>query len=164
MMAARRPKITVPAIRNVMEIKGPVKEGTLLHFTAAQWKQAIARIPVGRRLPKHGLFLEAYPIPGEDVIVEPHCAPGPCEICRVRMIPGRDGPILMECQCLRDPRCPEDPPSPPQPSAHLCRLVIRRVGTSIRLVCESQGCTSPRGCRLTVVRMGIRFIITCACG
>jgi hypothetical protein len=81
-----------------MEIRAPVKEGTLLHFTAAQWKQAISRIPVGRRLPKQGMFLEAYPIPDGDVLAQPDCVPGPCEICRVRMVPGRDGLIAMDCQ------------------------------------------------------------------
>jgi hypothetical protein len=160
---ASRPRVTVPTIRNVMEIKAPVKEGTLLHFTAAQWKQAISRIPVGRRLPKQGMFLEAYPIPDGDVLAQPDCVPGPCEICRVRMVPGRDGLIAMDCQCRRDPNCPPEPSSPP-PSVNRCRLAIGRIGGSIRIFCENQGCTSPRGCRLTAVRTGGRYIITCACG
>jgi hypothetical protein len=152
-------------IRNVMEIRGPWKEGTLLHFTAAQWKQAVSRIPAGNRLPKYGMFLEAYPVPGEDMIVQPVCVQGPCEICRVRMAPGPRGPIFFDCQCRRDPACPpEDPPGTPPPPTNLCRLVIRRTGFTIGFACESQGCTSPRGCRLTVVRSGFRFIITCACG
>jgi hypothetical protein len=104
MAGESRSRIKVPLIRNVLEIKAPVKDGTLLHFTAAQWKQATARIPVGKRLPKQGLFLEAYPIPGEDVIVQPNCVQGPCEICRVRMTPGPRGPIIFDCQCRRDPR------------------------------------------------------------
>jgi hypothetical protein len=146
-----------------MDVKGPLRKGTLLHFTAQQWKQAIARIPEGKQLPKQGLRLEAYPIPGEDVLVEPICVSGPCEICRARTRPGPEGPISFDCACRRDPRCPEDRLPPPGQSASACSLVIHRTGGFIRIGCQDQGCTSARGCRLQFVRSGFRYVLTCVC-
>jgi hypothetical protein len=53
----------VPPIRNIVEIKGALREGTLVHFTAEQWKELLSGIEVGRAKPKYGTGLEAYPIP-----------------------------------------------------------------------------------------------------
>lgn len=165
MAKARRPVASrgrpqAPRLRNIEDVKGPLRSGTLLHFSARQWQQATEGIPASKARPKYGLCLECYPIPGGDVIVQPTCIQNPCEICRARITgftPG--GGMTFECLCRRDPRCPEDPPPPP-PSP-LCALAVRRVRGQLQLVCESRGC---RGrCRLEAIRQNGRILIVCRC-
>ena len=156
--AATRGK--VPAIVNIAEVGPTLGGGTLLHFTAKQWEQMTADIPVGKGVPKFGVALEYYPIPDGDVLAQPICVQNPCEICRVRRTGfNKDGFMIMECLCQPDPRCPQDPPPPP--SSPLCRLGIQQTGGMFRLACIGQGCT--RTCRLSVIRDGSRFLLVCRC-
>ena len=151
----------VPSIRNIANVKGRLRPKTLLHFSAKQWKTLISKIPKGKGMPKYGICLECYPIPDGDVLVQPVCIEGPCEICRIRI--ARFGPDLMpiyDCRCQPDrERCPDDPPPPPP--TPLCRLTFRRRRGVIQLTCDSQGC---RGrCRLTSIRENGRIMIVCQC-
>ena len=150
----------VPRLRNLADIKGPLRSGTLIHFSARQWEQATDKIPSGKAVPKYGVGLECYPIPGGDVVAQPICIQNPCEICRARVIGfGQEGVTSFECICQPDPRCPEDPPPPP-PSP-LCAIVVRRVRGMLQLSCDSRGCQ--RRCRLAIVRQDGRFLIVCRC-
>ena len=150
----------VPNIQNITDIGSTLDAGTLLHFTAKQWEQMTADIPIGKGVPKFGVALEYYPIPGGDVVAQPICVQNPCEICRVRPTSfGPDGFIGFECLCKPDPNCPQDPPPPP-PSP-LCRIGIQQVRGMFRLACISQGCA--RTCRLSAVRDGNRYVIVCRC-
>lgn len=153
----------VPPIRNIANIKGRIRRDTLLHFSAKQWKAMIAKIPKGKRMPKYGICLEGYPIPGGDVLVRPVCIEGPCEICRVLVSGlGEGGMPIYECQCIPDrERCFEE--IPPQSPTSVCALAFRRTGGLIHLRCESRGC---RGrCRLTSTRdrESGRIMIACQC-
>lgn len=150
----------VPAIRNIVDIKGPVRAGTLVHFSAEQWKELMSGIELGRAKPKYGAGLEAYPIPGGGVVAQPLCIEGPCEKCRARVVGfGPQGEAVFECQCVRDdrdPTCRDRPTPTPSP---LCRLVVR--GRPLRLECDSTGCSGT--CRVSAVRDGARWVISCAC-
>ena len=148
---------SVPRLRNVADVKGPLRCGTLMHFSAEQWQQAIKGIPSGRAVPKYGIGLECYPIPGGAVIAEPICIQNPCEICRARITGfGPQGAMAFECVCRPDPDCPRQPPPSP-----LCAIAVRRVRGTLQLVCESRGCQ--RTCQMVVVRQNGRFLITCRC-
>ena len=150
----------VPAILNIAQVGSTLEPRTLLHFTAKQWEQMTAGIPVGKGVPKFGVALEYYPIPDGDVLAQPICVQNPCEICRVRQTGfGPDGFMSIECICQKDPNCPQDPPPPP-PSP-LCRFGFQQSGGMFKLACISQGCT--RTCRLSVVRDGNRFLLSCRC-
>jgi hypothetical protein len=151
-----------PNIRNISEIRGPIRKTTLIHFTAEQWKRAIRGIPVGRRLPKEGVTFEAYPIPDGGVIGEPNCIAQPCQICVSRQPIGPRGEISFECLCRPDPKCPPTNGGGGGPATQPCRLVLRRVGGFPQFVCDGS-CTGTRQCRLTIVRERVRIVITCAC-
>jgi hypothetical protein len=151
--------VKAPRIINVAAIKSTPREGTLIHFTEAQWKGALKGIPVGKALPKRGSRLLFTPLPDGGGLVQGDCISMPCEICRIRMrFDPETGMLGFECLCRPDPNCPEDPPLP-APSS-LCRLVIR-VGVGPVIRCVSNGCTL--NCRLTVVRQGQRLVIACVC-
>lgn len=151
-------RIRPPRIRNITAIRGPIRSRTLIHFSKEQWEQAIAEIPRGKAIPKHGICLECYPIPGGDVVAQPNCIQNPCEICRVRTRFSRTGEMTFDCLCRPDPRCPSDPVPPIQ--SNLCALGIERRPV-IRIVCRSQGCN--RTCRLTSARQNGRILILCRC-
>lgn len=154
------PKAKAPSIINVEDIKKTPPEGTLIHFTAAQWNGAIKGIPMGKALPKRGSRLMFTPLPDGGGLVQGDCVAMPCEICRSRMrFDPQSGMLIFECLCRPDPNCPEDPPVPPAPST-LCQLRIR-VGIGPVIRCESNGCT--QHCRLTIVRQGQFFVIACVC-
>jgi hypothetical protein len=154
-----------PHVRNVKEVKGPIRDGTLLHMTEKQWGQAKKGLRQLKTLPKSGTCLDVYPIPDGDVIVQPNCIQQPCEICRVRTIPTRvpGGGIgfIADCQCKPDPRCDFDPPPPLGPA---CSLEIRTSGV-IGISCQNNHCA--RNCRLGFVRVqqpfGTMFRIVCTC-
>lgn len=153
--------IKVPRLINVAEVKATPREGTLIHFTEEQWKAAIREIPTGKALPKVGTRLTFYPLPDGGGVIGGDCIQMPCELCRVRQVfDPKGGQLIFDCQCRPDPRCPEDPPPPPPPPTSLCRLVIQ-VGSRPLISCQSNGCQ--QRCRLTGVRQGGRWIITCAC-
>jgi len=158
--APSRIATSVTRLRNIADVKGPLRRGTLLHFSAEQWQQAIKGLPAGRAVPKYGVGLEGYPIPGGDVIAQPICIQNPCEICRARVTGfGPDGAMAFECVCRPDPDCPRQPPPPP-PSP-LCALAVRSVRGTLQLVCESRGCQ--RRCQMAVVRQNGRYLIVCRC-
>ena len=150
-----------PRLRNISEVKGPLHQGTLIHFSAKQWKQMTARIPVEKGMPTPGLGLDCYPIPGGDVIVQPTCIANPCETCKIK-VSGvyPDGRIGFDCQCQRDPDCIDNrnPPPPPPPN---CALDILTTGGRIRIRCRSQGCSGR--CRLRATQQDGRFVIACLC-
>lgn len=148
-----------PRLRNIQNIKGPLREGTLIHFSKKQWEKIIKGVPMGKAVPKYGVALECYPIPGGDVVGQPNCIQNPCEICRARVAGiSPDGVLTFECLCKQDPNCPTEPVPPiitPQ-----CSLAIdaRRLRP---IYCRNNGCR--RTCRLTFVRQGTHWILTCHC-
>jgi hypothetical protein len=150
-----------PRVINVADIKSTPREGTLIHFTEAQWKGAVKGIPVGKALPKRGSRLLFTPLPDGGGFVQGDCISMPCEICRSRMrFDPKTGMLIFECLCRPDPNCPEDPPPTIPPTSNLCQLRIR-VGVGPVIRCDSNGCT--QHCRLTIVRQGQRFVIACVC-
>ncbi len=160
--AAKIPR--VPRLRNVMDIRGRLRDGTLIHFTDRQWEQAIETVPRGRVLPKYGVSLHCYPIPG-GVVAEPQCFQGPCEICRAQVRPGRRPReiMLVNCECTpntRDPGCPQgdDIPVPRPP---LCELALKRKGRVLYFDCVSHGCRGT--CSQQLVRRGFHWVLTCRC-
>lgn len=152
-----------PRIQNILYIGRTFREGTLIHFTAQQWKQMTSRIHPGKGVPKYGVALEYYPIPDGGVITQPICNPNVCETCNIRVTGfGAGGTMTVECRCRRDPRCPDLPSSSPGTMSNLCRLVIRRTGMTLNpILCISQGCNGQ--CRLRAVRQGNRYLLGCWC-
>lgn len=152
--------VKAPRLVNVAAVKSTPREGTLIHFTAEQWKAATKGIPIGKAVPKMGARLNFYPTPDGGGLVQGDCIAMPCEICRARMrFDPQTGELFYECLCRPDPHCPEDPPPPP--ASNLCRFAIR-VGGQPRIGCVSNGCG--QRCRLTAVsQQGGRWVITCAC-
>ena len=156
--AAGVPKRDAPRLVNIAELKGIPREGTLIHFTAEQWKHALQRIATGKAVPKYGLRLAYYPLPDGGGVVQPDCVVNPCEICKVRMrwIPNEG--LTFECACRPDPKCPDG--HPPPPVSNLCRFVVNTTGW-IRIDCQSQGCAGR--CRFQAVHQGSQILIVCAC-
>ena len=147
-----------PRMVNVESIKSTPPAGTLIHFSKEQWESAIRDIPKGKAIPKYGARLYYYPLPDGGGAVQGDCIQAPCEICRLRQrFDPQTGELIFECQCRRDPHCPEDPPPPV--ATGLCRLVIQT--NPVRIGCVSNGCN--RRCRVAIVRSGQRFVITCVC-
>ncbi|HEX3131401.1 MAG TPA: hypothetical protein VH394_28950 [Thermoanaerobaculia bacterium] len=149
-----------PRIVNVESIKATPPAGTLIHFSKEQWASAIRDIPQGKALPKYGSRLAYYPLPDGGGALQGDCIQNPCEICRFRQrFDPQTMQLVFECLCRPDPHCPEDPPPPPPPASNVCRLVVQV--NPVRIFCASNGCN--RTCRVSIVRDGQRFVITCAC-
>src|SRR5262245_41812148 len=131
--ASRSPRSSkAPRLVNIASVKSVPSKGTLLHFTAEQWKQATKGIPSGKAVPKYGIRLAYYPLPDDDGIGQVECVQGPCEICAVRPRLTPNGELVFECRCRPDPRCPPEPGAPPAGTA--CELVV---GTRpIRIHCQ----------------------------
>lgn len=93
-----------PRVRNIQDLKGPVRPGTLIHFNAQQWRRLTKGMARGKAVPKYGVCLEGYPIPDGGVLAQPLCIEDPCEICRIRTRGiTADGEMIFDCQCRPDP-------------------------------------------------------------
>ena len=153
----------VKKIVNLGDLPAKWEDGTLIHFTATQWKSLTKDIPIVKTTPKYGAGMEAYPIPDGDYIGQPTCIQGPCEICRSRVTGfGPEGIMTFECQCRRDTqKCPDLPDG--GPSAGSCSLAFQRRGAAgFQLVCRSQNCTRTCHLRARVLGTG-QWLIFCQC-
>ena len=160
-----------PRLTNVADIKGPPRSGTLIHFTAEQWKQATARMRFKdvKRLPKHAVPLALHPFADGGVAIEPHCNEAG-ENCRPsfrhQVLP--DGHKI-SIGCLCDPG---DPPRLAPPPGCETELQIfpprgRRLLPDLRFVCVNTG-LCPTTCGWMRIpqrqRSGIWItVIACAC-
>jgi hypothetical protein len=152
-----------PKIQNILDIGSTFEPGTLIHFTAAQWEQMTAKIPIGKGVPKFGVAFGYYPIP-DGMLAEPMCIQNACEICRSKVTGfGPGGVMTFECQCRRDPACPDGGGGGGGPVVvtPLCRIQIQRVRGMLTIGCASQGCTGQ--CRLSAVRQGTQQLLVCRC-
>ena len=167
-MAKKRrgtPRIVVPRVRNLMDIKGRIGPNTLIHLSEGQWERALEGVEETKRVPKRGMCFDAYPVPG-GFLGRPNCIAQPCEICRPITIIGPRGELIFDCRCQRDPNCPDLGNGGGLPPTGGCRLAFVRGGVrGPRLACVAAGCGG--ACRLVVVRRttvtGPRFVITCTC-
>ena len=141
---------------NILNVKGPLKAGTYLHFTAEQWKQATAKLESGKAVPKFGLRVAYFPFPDGGVIVQADCVQGKCEIdCMVRTRFTPDREFIFDCRCKRDPACLNEP----DPRTPKCAL---KIVPGRGLQCVSQGCTGR--CKITNIPIpGGRGLIVCVC-
>jgi hypothetical protein len=161
-MVAGGPLNKPPLIKNILDVGKTLRPGTLIHFSDEQWKQMTGKLREGKAVPKFGIGIECYPMPGGGFLGRPICIQYPCEVCRP-VVMGRepDGSVIFECFCQRDPKCPEDPPTPIPPPPGTCALQIRRIGGRLQLACVRQTCTGT--CRLQIVRQRVGYLLTCMC-
>lgn len=53
---------------NILDIKGRLRAKTLIHSSASQWQEITEGLPQTRAIPKYGVDLAGYPIPGGDTL------------------------------------------------------------------------------------------------
>lgn len=146
------PSPGTPVVRNIEDIKGPVKGLEFVHFTDAQWEKATKKIPVGKVVPKRGLIVEAVKSQN-GVLLMARCSGGPGEVCATQLV-WKDGRLIYQCSCSK---LGGDGRPPPEG----CKLVIRRTPV-IRFDCESETCTGT--CRFAIILNGGRIYLHCRCG
>jgi len=173
------PKIDVPQMVNIADLKSTPRKPTLLHITAEQWKQATKGATEARSLKKGQSFIQYTPLPDGDGFLSIDCgSPSPDEVCSARWVvdkpapaPGRPGPgpgpeissrpgrglIRAECRC-RPKRSGggggENIALPPP-----CNLVIGP--EPIRFSCTAGSCAGR--CKLTLVRGNQFVFVACVC-
>lgn len=163
-MRKRTKKPRVPRLKNILDIKGPLRPGTLIHFSDEQWEQMTSKLTPGKGVPKFGAGLVCYPVPG-GYVGDWTCIQGPCEICKpiIRIPRSRFPvpPLVIGCHCIhdhRDPLCNLPPGSSPQTPR--CEVEIQRSG-SINIGCRNNRCTGR--CVARFVRDGHRWVFACQC-
>jgi len=141
-----------PVIRNIDDIKGPVKGLEFVHFADAQWMRATKGIPVGRKLPKRGLTIECTKSQHGGMLLMARCGGAPGEVCITQLV-WKDGRLVYQCSCTK---LGGDGRPPPEG----CKLVIRRTPV-IGFGCEAETCTGT--CRFQIILSGGRLYLHCRC-
>ena len=117
----------VPKIINVADVSYTLREPTLLHFTAEQWKHMLAGMKKVEKLGQHDDALEVSPMPGENgAVLAARTGKCPPDCDPVYIYEG-DTPknfhrILVGCDCHDHP--------PPPPPLSVCRIGVR-FGTGV---------------------------------
>lgn len=154
-------KPVVPKIVNVMDIKSRPRGMTLVHFTAAQWKDVARTLKPTGELPPKSVLMEAIPIPGGsgDMLLGGSCRYQRGSVCYWVPDPIREPgrrpeqfDIGWTCVCQKIP----DNPRPQT----FCRLTLSRV-PRIGIYCDATHC--PAGCVLKVTRLDGKYLIGCEC-
>lgn len=75
-------KSRLPRVKNVVEVLEELQRPTHLHFSAEQWKNAIAGFKEEKGLKEHPGALRAFPMPGGngDFLVTKPCGPPPDDL------------------------------------------------------------------------------------
>jgi hypothetical protein len=156
--AGRKVKPGAPKLINIADLKSVPPKGTLIYFTAQQWKEATSAIRIGKAVPKFGPRLVFFPFPDGGGVIQYSCISQPCEICLGRMTFDQEQGLGFECFCRPDPKCPSNPPPPPGAG---CRLVIS-LRPRLLIDCAPTSC---RGrCTLGAAGQLGQIVITCICG
>ncbi len=152
-------KPSVPAVKNISNIKTGSNKPRLIHFTSAQWKKALGRTPVQDfNATRHGKLLGGMvAIENPDgVVLHPNCNPGPNEVCIQKQVLGPGGTLEFQCFC----RPIKNPPGAGGGGRHVlqvaCRLTINRNNNTITCT----GVCLVGRCRLVWIRHRItRYVV-----